>query len=145
MHYSDLITFQYYFSHEGLSTFYHVKYFLSWGFFLVVLGCILWGVRKYLLKNNHLKKLTKGYARISIWFGVVWLFLIWSRIELVYYFSLRVFWVIYFVVFCGVLYFQIKKYLRNVNVVIKHVSKKATTQDKYLPISKKKGKTKKRK
>ncbi len=140
---SRIVNFGFYFSHTDLVYFHSSKFFIGFSVLMVLVGIIFMVYRKYILEDNYKKRLTKKFAKRIILFGVLALFLVWVRIENIRILSLRIWWVIYFLLFFITIYISYKTYKKGISLKRINTKTKEDPKEKYLPKQKKK-KSKKR-
>lgn len=141
---SQLFSFGYYFSHEGLQNFESAEKAIGAAMVMITLGVILSLFRKFVIKNPDTRKLMRSFPKTFIWFGVIALFLIWMRVENVPYLSLRLWWAVYVIILLIVFYFLIRNCFKKAKIYKQIKARPQKARDVFLPTRKKKFKGKKR-
>ena len=108
-----------------------VKALIAVGVALIVLSFIirLWRART---KNPQVKTLTKSWAAMLLWFGIVALFLVVCRAEEIQFLAMRALWVVWLLLLMLYSSFQLLAFRRKYYAVLG----RATVHDereKYLP------------
>lgn len=96
---SRLLSLQYYFTPLPDPNFRFAAFFIGLGILLILIGIFLQIYRRKFLKDEILKKILKRYPRFFNIFGILIILLTLIRIAGIQYLSMRVFWVIYGLLF----------------------------------------------
>ena len=103
------------------------------GLLLIAASIKVWRMK---LKNPVTKKLSGTWPASFLWFGIVGLVLVVSRVENIQFLAMRFLWVLWGASFFLFVFFQAKRYrMRNYEVLPKVVS--TDPRSKYLPGKKK--------
>ena len=104
--------------------------------FLIVLSFALrmWRKRQ---QNTVLRRLSRSWAAASFWFGVIGLVLAVSRVELIQYIAMRVWWFLWLLSGIAYIAMQIKLYRMRYYEVLPSM-RINDPREKYLPHAKKK-------
>lgn len=145
MSFSEIFSWGYFFSHQGLDSFPHFWTYTSIAIALLVLGIVSHIYTRLFLKNSRYKKTTKFCAKTTLWFSVVAFFFVWMRTETVPYLALRFWWVLYFIFFVVIYIYIFRKFLKKKRQIGRIVvqTKSTSDLDKYLPSQKRKKKKRK--
>ncbi len=104
---------------------------------LLLSASVLLRVWRRKLQNPVLRKLTRSWPSAALWFGVIGLFLVVSRVEGVSYVSMRFLWVLWGLAFLLYVLLQLKimrlKYYEPIPTQMPD-----DPREKYLPRAKKK-------
>jgi len=111
---------------------------------ILLVVCVLLVVVSFAIKywrkkqsNAVTRKLTRSWPSVTLWFGLVGLFLVICRVESISYLSMRVWWVVWGVVLVVYILFQLKMFrMRHYNV-LPQKKREHDPREKYLPKSKK--------
>jgi hypothetical protein len=88
------------------------------------------------LTNPITKKLSRSWSSAALWFGIVGIVLVVSRVESIQFLAMRFMWVLWGLAFLVYLFFQWRLF-RSRHYEILPKMKVEDPRDKYLPKSKK--------
>lgn len=137
MNFSQLLSWSYYFSHEGLDTFNYLPQFMTFAAIMVGIGLIISALRSFVIKDKNTKKTLKPFPSIFFWYGIIAFFLTWMRYETIPYLSLRLWWPIFDISLILSLIFAIKSVKQKAAIRVKRATQPKKQSDPYSPTNRK--------
>ncbi|MAE68633.1 MAG: hypothetical protein QF793_03725 [Candidatus Peribacteraceae bacterium] len=84
------------------------------------------------------RKLSRSWANVALWYGIIGIFLTVCRVESISYLSMRFWWIVWGASAAVYIGFQIKMYRMRHYEVVPQEKKDEDPREKYLPSKKKK-------
>lgn len=83
-------------------------------------------------QNSVLRKLSRSWASVAFWFGIIGLVLVVSRVEAIQFFAMRFLWVVWGALLLGIAFLQFRLFRAKYYVVIPQ-KPQFDPRDKYIP------------
>ena len=101
----------------------------------LIIASFVIGYARRKLKNPLTKNLTKSWSSAAFWFGLVGIFFVLSRVEMIQFLSMRALWALWVLCIGLYIFFQFIQFRRRHYTVMQR-TQVIDERDKYLPKSK---------